>query len=418
MKCRGWKRGVVGLLLLVALFQSRSLLAQGLYVPVGGPINRSMGGAGTAAPLDAIGALYWNPATTSGLASSEMSFGMDLVLADLEVESTNGAASGATGAEPGVVPIPTVGVVYKPENSRVTYGLGLLGVAGFKTNFPADPANPILAPAPTGLGRIFTEAEFLQMAPTVSYAVTDRFSIGFGPTVTMGKVAIDPLVFAAPNAPGVFPSGRGTRVAWGGGAQLGMYYIADNCWHWGTSVKSPQWMEEFRYHTEDAAGGPRVEKVKIDLPMIVSVGTAYTGMEKYVFALDLRYLDYKNTDLFGGHGFKPDGSLRGLGWSNIFSLAAGLQYTMNDRLTMRTGYTYSQPVSKDSETFFNIGSPLYYQHLLHIGSSFQVTEKFSMNMAYSYLLPDKTTGPAIINPGTVTSKETAHILNMGMQVRF
>ena len=33
-----------------------------------GPVNRSMGGASTAAPIDATGALYWNPASISGLA--------------------------------------------------------------------------------------------------------------------------------------------------------------------------------------------------------------------------------------------------------------------------------------------------------------------------------------------------------------
>src|SRR6266478_4809911 len=35
----------------------------GLAISGVGPINRSMGGAATAAPLDSAGAIYWNPAT-------------------------------------------------------------------------------------------------------------------------------------------------------------------------------------------------------------------------------------------------------------------------------------------------------------------------------------------------------------------
>src|SRR5690348_13529813 len=57
-----------------------SAQAQGVYMPSIGPINQSIGGAGVAAPIDATGALYWNPATISGLQSSEVGFGLGLVL--------------------------------------------------------------------------------------------------------------------------------------------------------------------------------------------------------------------------------------------------------------------------------------------------------------------------------------------------
>src|SRR6516225_3588816 len=52
----------------------------GLAVSGVGPINRSMGGASTAAPLDSAGALYWNSATIGALPSSEMEFGTGFVI--------------------------------------------------------------------------------------------------------------------------------------------------------------------------------------------------------------------------------------------------------------------------------------------------------------------------------------------------
>ena len=45
-----------------------------------GPINRSMGGAAVAAPLDSAGALYWNPATIGALPQSEMEFGVGFLV--------------------------------------------------------------------------------------------------------------------------------------------------------------------------------------------------------------------------------------------------------------------------------------------------------------------------------------------------
>ena len=46
--------------------------AQGIIFPSTGAKHRSMAGASTAAPLDAAGATYWNPAAMAGLEESEI----------------------------------------------------------------------------------------------------------------------------------------------------------------------------------------------------------------------------------------------------------------------------------------------------------------------------------------------------------
>ena len=146
--------------------------------------------------------------------------------------------------------------------------------------------------------------------------------------LTTGQIVADPLLLQAPDdadGSGVptYPAGRGTRYAWGGGAELGVYYITENCWHWGASIKSPQWMEDFRMHTENEIGLPYTAKFGFDLPMIVSLGTAYSGIEDLVVAVDMRYFDYRNTDGFGDHGYSPYGALNGLSWTNQFAIATG-----------------------------------------------------------------------------------------------
>ena len=53
--------------------------AQGPVLSGAGPVNRAMGGAAVAAPLDATGTLYWNPAGIGGLPSSELDVGLELL---------------------------------------------------------------------------------------------------------------------------------------------------------------------------------------------------------------------------------------------------------------------------------------------------------------------------------------------------
>ena len=80
---------ILGLAQLTVLMIASLSHAQGLVLTSVGPVNRSMGGASAAAPLDASGALYWNPATLSGLPSSELDGGLELLYARARVSSAN-----------------------------------------------------------------------------------------------------------------------------------------------------------------------------------------------------------------------------------------------------------------------------------------------------------------------------------------
>lgn len=409
---------------------------QGILVPSAGPVNQAMGGAGTAAPVDAIGSLYWNPATMSGHDGNELAFGMNLIIADASLSSSiPGLGAGVSGAEAGAFPVPSIGWLHKIQGTPYTIGFGLVGAGGFKLNYQSSLTNPVLAPQsntpgiPGGLGRVASEAQFLQMLPMVSIALSERLSIGFGPTITMAQARIDPAVAIAPDdADGSgaarYPSGNGTRYNWGGGAQIGAYFITESCWHFGASLKSPQWMEDFRFFTESETGAPRIGKVKVDLPMVFSLGTAYSGIAHTVFAVDVRYYDYKNTDFFGAHGYNADGSLAGLGWSNMMSVATGVQYRASDMLTLRAGYSYNPSPFRDSETMFNIATPLQFDHTISGGLSIHLAPHVALNMAYSFM-PDTTkTGPVILPgigaiPGSsVTSKLQAHHAAFGIEVNY
>ncbi len=402
----------------IALSSFASLaLAQGIYLPTAGTVNRSMAGTSTAAPVDAIGALYWNPAAISGLKQSEIGFGMDLLFTDLDVSSSQ-------------APIPMV----TPGGAGHTESDG--GPFPIPTNYPVDLTNPVLNPQPTmagaagGFGRVASEAQFLQLAPVLSYQVSENLAVGLGPTVTMGKLHADPLVFASPDDPdgmgpaaARYPIGMGSRYHMGLGAQLGLYYTGMQDLTLGASIKSPQFMEQFRFQTQSQTGMPRYIKWDMDLPMIVSVGAAWHGIPDAVMAIDMRYYDYRNTDGLGESGFNPDGSLKGLSWRNIFSVGIGGRWRMNQLMTVGAGYQYNPSPLQDPDSTFAIAAPLMQQHILFGGATLHFSEQVSLHAGYTWIADSDVTGPIVTAAGPVPGSEvtnglSAHLISMGVSVTY
>ena len=403
--------------LVVALLLSTMatpLTGQGLVLPSVGPINRSMGGAGVALPLDAIGAIHWNPASITAL-GSRVDLGIEL-LYDVGTRASSAVQPGALG--PGVppatvagstdndgtaFPLPTLGVVHHVTGSRWTYGLGIFAIGGFASNLPADNTNPILsAPPPTGLGlgAVYARISILQIAPTFAYALNDELSVGFAPTITVADLSGDPFFFAAPddaNGNGFpsSPSGSNSLPRYGGGIQLGIYYDDDDGIHLGASVKSPQYFETFRFNSADELGQPRSIEAELEYPMIVGFGSAYTGFDKWSLALDARFVDYDHTQLLGEPAeFRADGSLRGLGWRSVWHFAGGAQFQATDELSLRAGYSFNQNPVPNSVTVFNLGGESsIYEHLAHFGFSYQFDEQWSASLSLVHAFSNSISGP-------------------------
>ena len=378
---------------IVLLMMSKATFGQGITVTGVGPVNRSMGGAGTAAPLDAMGALNWNPGSISALPSNESSFGVELLWPSIELSSNLGVDISSQG---GIATVPSIGWVHHLEDSRATIGLGVYAVGGFKNNLPA---NPLL-----GGSSGFASAEILQIAPTLSYALTDFLAIGIAPTVTTASVIFDPL---GPSVITPTPTpGQGNRTHWGGGVQAGIYYIGANDIHLGFTYKTKQWIEDLQFLTP---GGTVV--FDLDYPPIVSFGFGYSGIDNWTIAMDARYFDYANTDGFSA-----------LGWRSTFAGAVGFQYQFSNRLDIRFGYNYNQSPIRAGAVAANIISPLIQEHNASFGTSFRFTDNVDFNFAYVYLFENNETGPLPTPPfppgATANHKLTAQSLIMGVKVRY
>src|SRR5689334_13453795 len=111
---RRWQFGlaVLGVLMGTPLAHGQ----MGAVFTSAGATNRSMAGASVAAPLSATGAVFWNPATTVALESSQVELGAELLYPQSKLSSSVPAGSlapgfppvtvaGSTWAENGVFPL-------------------------------------------------------------------------------------------------------------------------------------------------------------------------------------------------------------------------------------------------------------------------------------------------------------------------
>ena len=388
----------------------------GAYLHGAGAINRSMAGASTAAPLSAAGALYWNPATLSGLPRSELEAGAELLFVHSSVESSIAPGSlapgfppvnlaGRTSSDTGVAPLPTIGLAIVPEDSPLSYGLGIFAVAGFGVDYAGTATNPALSARPpvgVGFGPIYSNLDVLQVAPAVSLQVTDRISVGVGPTLNLARLRIDPFLLASPdNGNGdpfyTYPPGSHDSTTWGAGFDVGAYYRGDE-WSFGASYRSPQWFDTFTLNSQDEAGRARRLRYGLDLPAIISLGTAYTGLERWLFAADVRYFNYSGAKGIGDGGYQADGAARGPGWNSIFSVALGTQYQWSDALSLRAGYCWNQNPAPDSEATINIVSPAIIEHTVSVGASLALTSDLSASFAYLHGFENSMAGPINVFP--------------------
>lgn len=405
--CAVWAAAIV-------LFGAAGAHAQlGAVLAGAGPINGAMGGI-SAAPVDSLGALYWNPAVISGLKTSEMEVGAQLLATHSNLSSALPANSfgpsvpptgllGSTNSSNGISPLPAIGVVYQPKDSVLTYGFGMLAAGGFGVNYPGSTTNPVLTARPPlgfGNGPIYSSFQLMQIVPTVSVQLTERLSFGFAPTIDLGFLSADPALMFSPTASG-YPSATHGETTWGAGFQTGLYYALPSAWHFGVSLKSPQWLDSFQFQTVDSQGRPQTLKTRVDFPLIASAAVAYTGFERWTLGADVREINYHSTPGFSHTGFDSTGAVRGLGWKDVFVLALGAQYRLADPLFLRIGYTYNSDPIPAGNAIFNVATPVVMQHSLSLGASFEVNKRFLLSAAYLHVFENSIQGPLLTPTGAI-----------------
>lgn len=372
-----------------------------------GAINSSMGGAGTGLPGDVLGALFLNPALLAQMDGHQMSFGIELAQSEASTSSTVptpfGPFSGSTEDDADLAPIPTVGWSYRPADGRVAFGFGLIGLAGFATDYPVDPTNPILAPQPQGLGAASSEYSLLKVPFAVAWQATPKLSLGASVNLGWATLEASPFGGLTPDCSSptdcFFPDVDKDGAA-GFGFQLGLLYQFNDKVGLGFSWASEQTFEDFTWNLEVANpnlptfGTGRSEEFDLDAPQIFAVGLGLRPTEAWALALDVRWIGFEDTDGFRGGPFDAATGLPpGLGWDDIFVYAVGAEYQFPNGVALRAGYNLSDSAITPDSTFFNVQSPAAFEDHYTFGLGIPVYDKLNLDFGYYHVPDNAVSGP-------------------------
>jgi long-chain fatty acid transport protein len=295
------KRTAVASLLVLALLAAPAAFAGNGHTLHGvGAVNSSMGGAGVALGIDTLGGLLLNPALATQMDGSHFAFSAEYNTATNAVSSTVptpvGPFSGKTDDFGDTALIPAFGWMHHTRGSNFAYGIGFLGLAGFGTDYPQDPRNPILSPQPNGFGRVYSSYTLLKVPTVLAWQLSDAFSFGLSLNVARATLEADPAGFASPDCssargPCYFPHVNGDS-AWGYGAGIGIHYKLSPSFALGASYNSKTKFQDFVWHSAHANPGlpnygtNRKVSLELDHPAQAIVGLGWTACERLAVALD------------------------------------------------------------------------------------------------------------------------------------
>ena len=165
--------------------------------------------------------------------------------------------------------LPVISVVYKPEESPFTFGLGIFEIGGFGVNYPDHPHQPDLestgALRPGSRPALYPAPALPVLPDGLVQGPRSALSRRGGQhrhRITLcrsGPVRCPCPGNHRPRPAPIYPSAVQGRTRFGGGFQLGVYYIDDEYWSFGASVSSPQWFEPYTYQLGEPAQWQPVE---------------------------------------------------------------------------------------------------------------------------------------------------------------
>jgi long-chain fatty acid transport protein len=356
-----------------------------------GPISRSMGGVGIAAPQDAISAVFANPA---GMCfgpycpSSQFDFAGTIFMPEQKAEITaNGTTTKAESRDQNYA-IPAIGfsVPIGGADARWRFGLSAYGVSGLgvdyrDTDVDQDPAYATGTP----LTQTYTNLQLMKFAPTIAYQALPNLSVG-----TSFQINYSTLDF-----------GEGSTAAYSYGVQLGVLYKPLDQLSLGLTYTSPQ-EAEYNHISDLDPSKPGKEDIKLEQPQQVGFGAAYEFLKpRLLFEGNIKWINW--SDAKGFDDFD---------WNDQWVFAIGGQWEAIDHLFFRVGYNYAEnPVDEHNdwngsflnptgpefvnvqgsniaryyyETFRVIGFPAIVEHHITAGIGYELGESLILNFSYMH----------------------------------
>ena len=415
-------------------FSSSSFATNGDNLIGIGPASRAMGGVGIAAPQDAIGAVFANPAAmcfAEYCPTSEVNFAGTVFIPRMEASITNPRETVKASSDDKVYPIPAIGLSV-PMGDKLPdwrFGLAAYGVSGLGVDYKGTAIendsyydfSAMGGPEMPLASGTYTSLQIMKFAPSIAWQISETWAVGLAVHIDYATLDLQ----------------HGSAPGYGFGFQPGVIYKPTESLSLGVNYVSPQSVDHKNVADFDQDG--TWDDLELQAPRQLGFGAAYAFMQgRLLVAGDLKWLNW--SDASGYDDFD---------WEDQWVLAIGGQFRMLDRLILRAGYNFgSNPVKEHNgwdgsigpsgpnsfntvqgktiptyyyETFRVIGFPALVEHHFTVGIEYRFSETFFMNVGGMYALENTITehGSDLLGqPVTIEASLTEFGLDVGLTWRF
>ncbi|WP_300550896.1 outer membrane protein transport protein [Roseovarius sp.] len=377
----------------LCLFSTPAFSTNGYFANGYGGKSKGMAGAGVAVSTGVLG-MAQNPATGVEVGNAA-GFCLTTFAPDRTVRIAPGGplTAGTHKSENDVFLIPCGGANWALDE-RSSLGVFVFANGGMNTEYKTNFFSGLGAgSAPLGVN---LEQAFV----TVNYArkVSDQLTLGISPILAVqrfkatGLEAFSGLSIAPGNV-----TNRGHDWSTGLGFNLGLLYEANAQWTLGAAYRNRIQMSSFsKYRGLFAGGGD------FDVPAMLTLGAAYTlaNQPKLTITGEYQRIYYGDVNSIANTSAPPQGPLGaangvGFGWKDVDVLRLAALYRQSDRLTLRTGISYSTEFTSNREAVINTIAPAAPQWHASFGGSYKINDRWGFTFSYTHAFANSITG---VNP--------------------
>jgi long-chain fatty acid transport protein len=381
-----------------------SAQAQGFVLPGIGPVNNAMGAAGVALPEDSQAALMQNPALIAKSQGHQITFSTEFFKDGAHFDARIGTFAGGTDGTSDLAVIPSFGWMGRiADKSKMVLGFGLLGVAGFRTDFPQDSSNPLLNPQPNGYGRFYTDLQIAKIPFAMAMQLNPKLALGFSLNLYRGVLAASPL----PGSPADVSATTGAHFIasaanqvprFGLGAQFGAVYDVNPMVSVGASYTTPQKFGQYKWNSTNADitspnfGHARTITFNLDGPQILTFGAGLKPMPNLRLATDARHVKMGSVRGIGENG--QDSLIK---WRSVWAVLIGAEYMVNPKTAVRAGFNYLQTPIVADRVAFSLGTPSTFQKHFSFGAGTMVSNHLGFDLGF-YIVPRESVSGPVLDP--------------------
>jgi long-chain fatty acid transport protein len=433
-----------------AMFVAGSAHATNGYFTHGiGTKNKSMAGAGTAMPEDAID-IANNPAAAT-VVGDNMVIGAAVFSPLRSYKSSDSVANGHGGAfaigpndldsDSEYFVIPHIARTWQLKNDSA-WGFAFYGRGGMNTDwkggtatFDPDgfgPAPPTTFPGTFGAGDAGVDLSQALLDITWAKKVNDRLSLGVAAVFAFqvfeatGVQSFAPFTetFATAIVTSGMPvpvnnlSNNGHDFSYGAGIKFGLHSAVSDKVSVGLSYQSKLSMSEFDDYADLFA-----EDGGFDIPADLKFGLTIQANPNVALSFDITHTWFSDVDsvgnpianLFGCPTAGADGmdlttclggnNGGGFGWDDMTTYKFGIAWTSGNDWTWRAGYSHGDQPIPDSEVTFNILAPAVIEDHIAFGFTKKTASDNEWNVSLMYAFENDITGVQTFDPTQTVTLE-------------